>query len=126
MRTSFPAAHDFLQSIENHLVLWLSTSVNAHVYGSNCFFAYIKLEAGTLPARLIFSPKYNTFICQGTVDCSGRIFPGPIKEIVERFNGFHDGWARWGANGEIIVYPAVPPAFFLTLLDLLVDHVPDQ
>jgi len=120
LRGSFPAAYDFLLSIEegHQPGLWLSTASNAHLYAGERFIAYIRLGADA-DAPLVLSPAFNNAIVDGTIDRSGLLFPDVVSGLVENLQGYTSGWAVRGQEGSVHLSPAAPAEFFSLLLETL-------
>lgn len=88
---SFPSAYAFLKRIEHRAErkdLWLSTAVNAHLYKTDAFLAYLKLKNPELaPPSLLASPRFNQQIAAHTVDRSSVLFPVAFDQLVARYEG---------------------------------------
>lgn len=120
---TFPAACSFLRRIESEGPehgLWLSTSVNAHVYKGPGFVAYLKIKNPELkPPSLVISPKFNLRIAAHTTDESARLFPTPFQKVVTGQGGVRAGWAVQHAGGATELTALTPTMFFDSLFDLL-------
>lgn len=112
LKELFPAGYNFMKyPDENSTLLWLSTSVNAHLYYSDYYLAYIKIEGN----ELIFSPKFNNKIDERTMDMSSDLFSGQIQGIIKLHHGFDEGWAH--QKGETITFKrTTPEKFFKSLI----------
>lgn len=112
IKDTFPSGYNFMKyPEENDTHLWLSTSVNAHLYFSDYYLAYIKIEGNDL----IFSPKYNNKIDERTKDMSGLLFSGQIQGLIKLYHGFDEGWAQ--QRGETITFKtSTPEKFFKSLI----------
>jgi len=114
LKGTFPAAYDFLcyPKSTSRTNIWMGTAVNAHLYSDNKFLAYIILKSESL----IFSPRYNHRIAQGTSDQSKLLFPKLFNEIVQSLSGFDKVWAKRFPNGTFEIYEKAPNAFFDELI----------
>lgn len=120
----FPAAHRFLRRVQDegprHGV-WLSTSVNAHLYKEAGFLAYLKLKNPELkPPSLVISPKFNQQIVGHTTDQSTRLFPGVFDELVDAYGGRNAPWALRRANGATELTITTPDGIFGELFAAIV------
>lgn len=112
IKETFPSGYNFMKyPEENNTHLWLSTSVNAHLYYSDYYLAYIKIEGNDI----IFSPKFNNKIDERTKDVSGLLFNGQIQSLIKLHHGFDEGWAQ--QRGETISFKkSTPEKFFKSLI----------
>jgi hypothetical protein len=116
-REQFALAFNFLMALEEDRgcdELWLSTAVNAHLYKGNTFLAYICLPT---PRVMTLSPHYNRTIYDFAVDCSDRLFPNIVREVLERHQA--DG-ARWWSslsNDQFKLENGTPEIVFAELLE---------
>lgn len=121
---AFPIAHEFLRKLEvmgPSRGLWLSTSVNAHLYKAAAYLAYLKLKnPERKPPSLVISPHYNQQIAAHTTDESGRLFPALFDGALSMHAGQRDGWAERQPNGATELGPATPAKFFDTLYQILI------
>lgn len=117
MKVLFMNAHQFLASLaENNIKdFWLSTAQNAHLYYKDGYYVYIKLSIATL----ILSPQYNGRIESSTRDNSRLIFLQPIRDVIDKFNGFNESWASIDGLNEIKLTNKTPLEFFAKLLELI-------
>ncbi|MBW6533749.1 MAG: hypothetical protein K0B11_01955 [Mariniphaga sp.] len=115
LKNSFPAGYNFLKYPEvNNTCMWLSTSVNAHLYYSEYFLAYIKIEGNTL----VLSPGFNNIITEYTRDGSGKLFNGQIQALIKLCHGIEEDWAS--QRGELIILKATTPdKFFKKLISYI-------
>jgi hypothetical protein len=115
LKNSFPAGYNFLKYPEvNNTCMWLSTSVNAHLYYSDFFLAYIKIEGNTL----VLGPRFNNIIAEYTSDGSSKLFNGQIQALIKLYHGYLEGWAL--QRGEsIILKPSTPDKFFKKLISYI-------
>ncbi|MEZ4266749.1 MAG: hypothetical protein R3F39_10255 [Myxococcota bacterium] len=119
----FPAAHAFLRRLEgegpSHR-LWLSTSVNAHLYKGDGFLAYLKIKNPELrPPSLVLSPKFNHRIAGHTTDQSRRLFPRVVDTVLRASGGEAAPWAIRLANGATELTVKAPVQLFDGLFDAL-------
>jgi hypothetical protein len=119
----FPAAHEFLKRLEDEgprVELWLSTSVNAHLYKERAFIAYVKLKNPELrPPSLVLSPYFNVQIVADTRDESGRLFPVLFESVLAAHSAMTGRWATRHRGGLTELGTNTPPAFFASLYDSL-------
>jgi hypothetical protein len=102
--------------------MWLSTSVNAHLYKGDGFIAYLKLKNPELkPPSLVISPKFNQQIASHTSDRSSAFFPEPFDSIVAKHEGRAAGWAVRHAAGATELTADAPEAFFDALYRALAE-----
>lgn len=115
LKNSFPAGYNFLKyPEENSTYIWLSTSVNAHLYFSDYFLAYITMDGNILT----LSPKFNNIIAEYTMDGSSKLFNGQIQALIKLHHGFEQGWAA--QKGESIILKAsTPEKFFRKLISFI-------
>jgi hypothetical protein len=111
----FPSAYRFLMALQSYSDdgLWLSTAVNAHLYKGNAFLAYICLPG---PQALTLSPHFNLGLREGTGDCSGRLFPKGIREVLERHQAEGVGWWRTLSRDRFELSSGTPEIVFEELL----------
>ena len=121
--TAFPQACAFLRRLQQdgpHRDLWLSTSVNAHLYKDAAFLAYLKLKnPERKPPSLVLSPRFNHQIVHGTTDQSARVFPALFDEILGQHGGQSVTWAVRVLYGATELTSQTPAAFFDSLADAL-------
>jgi hypothetical protein len=115
LRSSFPAAFQFLSYVENHSDegFWLGTAVNAHLYFMDSFLAYIKIS----PESIYFSPVFNGKIAGGTVDRHDLIFYEVFRKLTKSGDGKKYSWAHFEIDGAVIITQSAPEGFFNSLLD---------
>jgi hypothetical protein len=121
---TFPCAHEFLKRLEVEgpaSGLWLSTSVNAHLYKEHAFIAYIKLKNPELrPPSLVLSPRYNLHIVEHTIDESRRLFAGVFDAVLAEHSTRPGTWATRHAGGVTELGTDTPRGFFASLYERLI------
>lgn len=126
LQTVFPHAGVFLRRLqeEGHRSgLWLSTSVNAHLYKGDAFLAYIKVDdRESKPPSLVLSPKFNHQIVAETTDQAHRVFPSLFDEILRQHGGPSASWAVRRLHGATELGTRTPAAFFESLADALLHR----
>ncbi len=129
LRTSFPAAYEFLSYPEQHHEsgTWLSTSTNAHLYLRDGYLMYIVLGNDSL----LLSPHHNNKISGIARNRSKLLFPQVINSLIQSLNGFESGWAIPNHDGSVGIRRAAPREFFTELIQRIhglswndVDPVP--
>lgn len=114
-RESFPSAYRFLLALQGDADdgLWLSTAAHAHLYIGKAFLAYIGLPG---PKALTLSPHFNLGIREDTGDCSGRLFPKVIREVLEQHQAEGVGWWKTLSRDRFELSRETPEIVFEELL----------
>ena len=112
------SAYQFLVNLEQHAPsLWLSTSVNAHLYAGRRFLCYIKF---TRDSGIILSPHYNRNIWTGTEYRSYLLFPQSVRTIIDQYPDSQQ-WARPTGKEGFSISNRAPATFFDQLLQRIID-----
>lgn len=117
LKSFFPAAYNFLDTIESHQIpgFTIGKAVNVHLYYQDGFYAYIKLY----PSTLTFSPFPNQRIKGDKKNKAKLLFDKPFVDLVESLKGFNK-WAFRNGN-EFEIKNTVPEEFFSKLVLLIAD-----
>jgi hypothetical protein len=126
LAVTFPFAHEFLKRLELEgpsAGLWLSTSVNAHLYKERAFIAYMKLENPELrPPSLVLSPHFHLRIAATATDESRRLFPAVFDAMLAEHSARAGTWATRHAGGVTELGTDTPRGFFASLFERLIVH----
>ncbi len=122
LKNTFPAAYNFLKKLENKpsvagLNIWMGTSKNAHLYSHDRYLCRIEIDQNG--REILFTPKYNYKIYEGTIDKSNIFFTDKLYSLIENYANYGE-WTRISKyNNEIKLTSKAPLAFFNDLFGFI-------